>query len=465
MTDHVEIRKRTYHDSVRLMQASAAVGATPGVGTALIAMGTDLNLELLSDLSFSIPDDTSPDDMIVAIRAQDADVVRAALDALESALQATPQEPGGALEAPIPRIVSHAASHSGANLALISVPGDYAYVEAADALQAGLHVMIFSDNVRMEQEIDLKRQGAERDLLVMGPDCGTAIVGGVGLGFANAVTPGPVGIAGASGTGIQQVCCLLDDAGVGIRHALGTGSRDLSSEVGGASTLQALAALDRDPGTEVIVVVSKPPAPEVADKIRAAAAACATPTVFSLIGQETLETGVASALEALGIDPPDARSWPGPTRHRPGSLLGLFSGGTLRDEARMVVEEELGATAAGFEMLDLGDDEYTRGRPHPMIDQRIRLEHITAAGMNTDIGLLLIDLVLGHGSHPDPSSELAPVVAGVVDAGVAVTVSLCGTAADPQGRDRQAAALHEAGASVFLSNAAAARYAAGLVKP
>jgi len=464
MIDHVEVRKRTYHDSVRLMQASAAVQAVAGVDTALIAMATDLNTELLADLNFDFPGDTTPDDMVIAVRAGDESVVAAALSAMEAALQAVAAETGGAMEAPPPRITSRAAERADLDLALISVPGEHAYVEAADALAAGLHVMVFSDNVTVEQEIDLKRQGRQRGLLVMGPDCGTAIVGGVGLGFANAVTPGPVGIAGASGTGIQQACCLLDDAGVGIRHALGTGSRDLSAAVGGASTLQALEALDRDPGTEVILIVSKPPAPEVAERVRAAAAAASKPVVFSLIGQETLEAGVAATLQTLGREPGDPASWAAATTPRPGSLIGLFSGGTLRDEARMVIRGELGEIADTFDMIDLGDDEYTRGRPHPMIDQRIRLEHIADAIGNDDLGILLLDVVLGHGSHPDPASELAPLVEDAAAAGMAVIVSLCGTSSDPQGRDRQAGMLHDAGASIFLSNAAAARAAAGLVK-
>jgi FdrA protein len=463
MTDHIEVRKRTYHDSVRLMRASAAVQAVDGVESALIAMATALNTQLLADRGFDVPGDVTPDDMVIAIRAHDEPAVPAALSALEAALQARPVETGGAMDPPPPRLVSRAAARADLDLALISVPGEYAYVEAADALQAGLHVMIFSDNVPIRDEIDLKRRGAASGLLVMGPDCGTAIVGGVGLGFANAVTPGPVGIAGASGTGIQQACCLLDDAGVGVRHALGTGSRDLSSDVGGASTLQALAALDRDPGTEVILIVSKPPAPDVAAAVREAAAAASTPTVFSPIGEETLEAGVAATLRTLGIEPPEAASWRVDSTPRPGSLIGLFSGGTLRDEARMVIRTELGPAADGFEMLDLGDDEYTRGRPHPMIDQRIRLEHIADSTANRRLGVLLLDVVLGHGSHPDPASELGPPIADAVGAGMAVVVSLCGTSSDPQGRDRQARALHDAGASVFSSNAAAARVAAGLV--
>jgi FdrA protein len=366
--------------------------------------------------------------------------------------------------APPPHITSAAARLADLDLALISVPGQHAFVEAADALDADLNVMLFSDNVPLDQEIRLKEMGLARGLIVMGPDCGTAVVGGIGLGFANAVRPGPVGIVGASGTGTQHIMCLLDDAGVGISHALGTGSRDLSTEVGARATLQGLAALDLDPRTEVIVIVSKPPAPDVAARVRQAAAACATPTVMCMIGRETLEDGATAALEILGIDAPEPVSWPAPSMEmRAGGLRGMFSGGTLRDEAHMVLRGALGDAAQGFAMIDFGDDEYTVGRPHPMIDQRIRLEHLAAVGDDPSIGVVLADVVLGHGAHPDPASELVPVIREATEKGLAIVVSLCGAAADPQDRDGQAAALNGAGAAVFLSNAGAARHACGLL--
>jgi FdrA protein len=356
-----------------------------------------------------------------------------------------------------------------ATFALISVPGEHAFVEAMEALQSGMSVMVFSDNVPLAQEVALKQEAARRGLLVMGPGAGTAIVRGIGLGFANAVRPGRVGIVGASGTGIQGLCCLLDDAGVGVRHALGTGSRDLSDEVGGASTLAALQALAADPDVEVIAVVSKPPGPEAAERVRQAAAACGKPAAVAFMGEHTLEEAAAEVLRLLGRPVLQAYTdWAiveGP--HRPGRLLGLFSGGTLRDEARTVAGAALGeisteATAAGHTMLDLGDEEHTRGRPHPMIDHRTRLDFLARAAADASVGVLLLDVVLGYGAHPDPASALAAAVADVVAAGAAAVVSLCGTAGDPQDRESQAKAFAAVGASVLLSNAAAARHAARL---
>jgi FdrA protein len=467
VTDHVEVRPRTYHDSVRLMQVSASVQAVDGVEAALVAMGTNLNVASLAAMGF--PDvEARPDDMIVAIRAADGTALDAALAVMADSLAARAEPETAA--APPPRTIEGAAAAIGANLALISVPGPHAYVEAAAALRAGLHVMVFSNNVTVEHELALKREGAERGLLVMGPDCGTAIVHGVGLGFANAVVPGPVGIVGASGTGIQQVCCLLDGAGVGVRHALGTGSRDLSAELGAASTLAALAALDRDQAVELIVVVSKPPAPDVARRVREAAAACATPAIVAMVGETTLEDAVAAVAKALGREWREPQRWEAVSaEHRPGVLRGLFSGGTLCSEAAMVAGVDLGPVAGrldagGHAVVDLGADEFTRGRPHPMIDQRFRIDYLDAAAGDDAVGVILLDVVLGYGAHPDPATELAPHVEHAVGRGAAVVASLCGTAGDPQGRDGQAEVLAAAGAGVFFSNAAAARHAAALAK-
>ncbi len=351
---------------------------------------------------------------------------------------------------------------------LLSVPGEHAFVEAMEALESGRHVMIFSDNVPIEQEVILKRYGTEHGLLVMGPDCGTTIISGVGLGFANAVQPGSVSMVGASGTGIQQMCALLDDADIGVRHALGTGSHDLSEDVGAASTLQALEALEEDPATDLIVVISKPPADPVAEKVRRAADACTKPVVITFMGETTLEDGAGDVVKALGRPPVEYGSWPARNdEHRPGFVRGLFSGGTLSSEARFVAAPFLGEVGfrdgdEGHTFIDYGDDEYTQGRAHPMIDQTVRLERLAAAAQDRSVGVILMDVVLGYGANADPAPELAPLIERAVGEGAAVVVSLCGTRGDPQGRDRQAKVLNLAGASVFLSNAAAAREAARL---
>ncbi len=384
-----------------------------------------------------------------------------------------------------------AARAAGPGLALISVPGRHAFTEAVDALEAGCDVMIFSDNVPVEQEIALKEMAARAGRLVMGPDCGTAVVGGVGLGFAHTLRPGPVGLVAASGTGAQQVLCLLDTAGAGVSAALGVGGRDLSAAVGGRSASAALAALDADPATELIVLVSKPPAPQVAARLRRQAAAMATPVVFALValGEPDLTAAAGQALRAAGFSVPDWPHWPaatgpagpaGPEPGRAGALRGLFSGGTLCDEAMVIASERLGPVwsnvplrpdwrlgphdrPAGHAMIDFGDDELTAGRPHPMIDLSLRLDRLAAEAADPQAGVILLDVVLGHAAHPDPAAELGPAIAAARAAGRPVVVSLIGAAADPQDPGRQAAVLQAAGADVFGSNAQAARRACDLL--
>ena len=456
---------------------------------AQVAMATELNVEVLARLGFDVPAGAGPNDLVVAIRAAD-DEALAAADAAVARELAGGGGTGGAVEgAPAVRPRTTGAAAAGAGLAVISVPGQHAFPEAMDALGAGLDVLVFSDNVPLEQEVRLKTEAAARGLLVMGPDCGTAVVHGVGLGFANVVRPGPVSLVAASGTGAQQVMSLLDAAGVGVRHCLGVGGRDMSAAVGGASARQALRMLDDDPGTDLIVLVGKPPAPEVEAALADVIATMRTPVLTALLGagKPDLTSAVEQAVAALGLPWRRPRSWPAPL-DRSGPyprLLGAFSGGTLCDEAMVLASAELGpiasniplagasrvrpeAAAAGHVMIDFGDDELTRGRPHPMIDGSLRAEWITrraeeAAATGEGFALLL-DVVLGHAASPDPARDLVPALAAArALADVAVVVSLCGTEGDPQGLDRQGDLLRAAGASVHLSNAAATRAALTLV--
>ncbi|WP_205629080.1 hypothetical protein, partial [Jiangella muralis] len=357
----------------------------------------------------------------------------------------------------------------GGTIAFVSTPGPYAFADAMDALQHGLHVVVFSDNVPVEQEVLLKRAARELGLLVMGPDCGTAVVGGVGFGFANVVRPGPVGIVAASGTGAQQLLSLLDGAGVGISHCLGVGGRDLSAEVGGASTLAALDLLAGDDATEVVVVVSKPPAAEVADAVRERAEKLGKPVVLALLGpgRPDLTAVAETVVTTAGAQWLPPRSWPSTATATGPHIRGLYAGGTLCEEARLLADAAL--APGGHTFVDFGDDTFTLGRPHPMIDNSLRIERLLAEARDPSCGVVLLDVVLGHGAHPDPAAELAPAIvrarnlAGGRGRDLAVVVALVGTADDPQGLEEQARTLRDAGASVHLSNAAAARAAITLV--
>ena len=421
----VEVRRRTYHDSIVLMLASRRMLDLDGVEAAITAMGTPLNLELIRDggLWSDQLDGAGPDDLILAARAEDPEAALA--EALAALSERAP--PDSSDLAPPRTIRTAARSFGGANLALVSVPGTHAAWVCADALAQGLNVFCFSDNVSVADEVALKQEAVRRGLLFMGPDCGTAILDGVGLGFTNAVGKGRIGIVGASGTGIQQLTCLLAHQGVGISQAIGVGGRDLSPAVGGIMTREAIRRLDADPGTEVIVVVSKPAQAELSST---------KPLIKALLGPGVDLTEIALAVGG-GTLPPDPAvpDWEGP-------VTGIFSGGTLKDEAALTW-----AGQPGFTVTDYGDDEYTRGRPHPMIDHTLRLEAIARAH-----GLVYLDVVLGRGAHPDPSAELAPALRGRP-----AVVVLIGCEGDPQGFGRQRDAFESAGAAVFLSNSRAAR--------
>jgi FdrA protein len=423
------------------MRISRTLTEMPGVDVAMVAMATELNLSIVRDLGFATPP-ADPGDLVIALRAQDP---HQAVEELDRRL--TPAPTARETAADQPPLTTRSATGTPSDLVLVSVPGEYAFAEAHDAIEAGLPVMIFSDGVSLAAERRLKDLAEERNVLVMGPDCGTAVIGGVGLGFANVLRPGPAGIVAASGTGAQQVSCLLDWAGTGVSHVLGTGGRDLSAEVGGLATIRALRMLDDDPATELIVLVSKPPDPGVAATVREVVEGLRTPVVRAL-GSD-LTDAAERALRALGRPVPVWPSWRAGRRGKPATIRGVYSGGTLNAEAAVI--------AGSGEFVDYGDDAFTRGRAHPMIDPTLRAEAVARAG---EPDLVLMDVVLGHAADPDPAAWLAPAVARTP---ATVVIALVGTEGDPQDLRRQAAALQEAGADVFVSNAQAARHARSLL--
>ncbi|MCW5953437.1 MAG: hypothetical protein KIT69_14380, partial [Propionibacteriaceae bacterium] len=409
---------RLYRDSVNLMALASALEKAEGVIRVGAVMGTPANLEILAR-SQLLPEELAavPDDLVIVVRGVDQAAVTKALGAAATSLTEVREE--GPARRPVPATVAEgiaAAAKAGRapNLAAISVPGTYAAGVAEQALRSGLHVFCFSDNMAVEDEVRLKRLAAADGLLLMGPDCGTAIVDGRPLGFANVVRTGSVGIVAASGTGAQEVSCLLDRAGAGISQLIGVGGRDLSSAVEGLMTRHAVRLLAADDDTAVIVVVSKPPALEVADRLLEELAQAGKPALACLLGladaeepvrvRGTLEGGARAAAELLGLslpiaDPPVAA---GPPRH----VLGLFAGGTLASEAKVL----LGRAGVEAEIIDLGADEYTVGRPHPMIDPGYRTERIAAAGSRPETGVLLLDVVLGHAASAEPTLPLIEAI-------------------------------------------------------
>ncbi|MBI5836865.1 MAG: acyl-CoA synthetase FdrA [Candidatus Eisenbacteria bacterium] len=512
MGAYVLVRKDSYHDSVLLMRLSQALKGLAGVEDAVVAMGTPHNRQLLEGLGYAGPALASagPNDLLIAVKggADTLSAVEAGLDALLKAEQAPAGGAGGAGAEVRPTSLAAALkTHPESNLVLISVPGAHAAREARRALALGRHVMLFSDNVPLEDEIALKREGAARGLLVMGPDCGTAILNGMPLAFANAVRRGPVGIVGAAGTGIQEISCCIHRLGGGVSQAIGTGGRDLSEAVGGTMTLLGIAALSADPATAVLVVVSKPPAAAVAEQVIAALTASPRPCVVHFVGDSPRADDPARGLyfadslsgaartacrlagaPGLGAAPPapdPARIAMLASRLAPGAALrALFCGGTTGQEALVILTRaglevrsnlhkkgglrvDGTALAPGHALLDLGDDVFTVGRPHPMIEPELRNERLALEVQDPATGLLLFDCVLGYGAHPDPAGVLAE---GVERARVAArgrelvaVASVTGTPGDPQDFGAQVRRLEAAGITVEADNRSAAALAAAML--
>ena len=469
------VRRDAYADSVALMRLSAELRALPGVVAASAVMATELNRELLGDAGLLTSDAAAAGagDLVVSVRAESQAAARAALERAEAML--APRRGGAAVaRESAPRSIWSAARHAeGATLALISVPGPYAAAEAHAALSAGLHVFLFSDGVPLEDEVVLKRRATALGLFVMGPECGTCILDGIGLGFANRVRRGGIGLVGASGTGLQEVTTLVHRLGGGVSHAIGTGGRDLDRAVGGLTTLQALEWLGRDPETRVIVVVSKPGSEVVARRVLDAAASSGKPVIACLLGGKsappetvravaTLDEAARLAVIALGGPLPSFPAFPDPVSRSGGRVAGLFTGGSLCEEAEGIV-------GPGHRFIDFGSDRFTRGRPHPMIDPSLRNAAVAAAGGDASVGVVLVDVVLGDGAHEDPAGTLAPAILAARTTAARAGRTLCvighvvGTEEDPQRLSDQEARLVDAGVIVRPSNRLAAELARAIV--
>jgi FdrA protein len=510
----VEIRSGAYHDSVVLMQLQRSLAEKPGVLDAGVVMGTDANKEILAQNDLLPPEAkvAAADDLVVVVKAKTEATATAALAEVDGLL--TRKRVTDDMEY-LPKSVETAADMLPAGVwVLVSVPGRYAADVARQALRLDKNVFLYSDNVSLSDETALKRTAADKGVLVMGPDCGTAIVNGVGLGFANRVRRGPIGIVAASGTGLQQVSTRIHQLGSGITHALGTGGRDLSEAVGAVTARQGLDLLNRDSETKVIVLVSKPPSPQVANQLLGIASSADKPVVVDFIGYSsgaseihrgnlhlttTLDNAADLAVQ-LAASTPSAESASDRStgrsrrdlnleRFAPGQrfLRGLFSGGTLAYEALLIMQDYLPTVYSNIPLnqdyrvsnsmisrahtiIDLGEDEFTVGRLHPMMDNDLRVRRLRQEADDPEVAVILLDVVLGYGAHPDPASELAPAIAGAragAEAGgrhLEVIAVVVGTDEDPQGLNVQVQQLEAAGAQVETSNENAVHLVGQLLK-
>ena len=515
MKNAQKILPNIYRDSVALMQISSRLCDLPGIAQASAIMATEANIELLTEAglieSAIAP---QPNDLLIAIQGDDDTAIAMAIGQAETSLNESLAGTSNGEATLAPQSIEMALDEfPEAQLALISCPGEYAGAEAQKALNLGLDVMIFSDNVSVEEERELKEFAAVNDRLVMGPDCGTAILNGIPLGFANVVTPGDIGIVAASGTGLQQVSSLVDQLGCGISQAIGTGGRDLNAKIGGLSMIKGIQNLTEDSNTNVIVLISKPPSPEIAEKILAEARNCNKPVVVNFLGAEietlvggnifpvdTLEQASHAAVQHSQGDEQATDPLP---RHNielatilgitcalttsQKYVRGLYSGGTFSYEAMLLLDEEVGPmnsssplrpehrlndiwSSTGNTIIDLGDDLFTRGRPHPMIDHRLRNDRIIQEAKDPETAIILLDVVIGLGSHDDPAGEMVASIQAAKEAAlkigntIAFVTFVCGTKDDPQNLTAQEKKLRDAGAIVLESNAQAVHLTSDIIK-
>ncbi|HEF0006353.1 MULTISPECIES: acyl-CoA synthetase FdrA [Citrobacter] len=493
---HAFIKKGCFQDSVSLMIISRKLSESENVDDVSVMMGTPANKSLLETTGFWHDDfnQATPNDICVAIRTEAADesITQAILQQLDESLQQLAQATGGSQTLlQVRRWESACQKLPEANMTLISVAGEYAAELANQALDRNLNVMMFSDNVTLEDEINLKRRARDKGLLVMGPDCGTAMIAGTPLAFANVMPEGNIGVIGASGTGIQELCSQIALAGEGITHAIGLGGRDLSAEVGGISALTALEMLGTDDKSQVLAFVSKPPAEAVRQRIVTAMKATGKPVVALFLGYTCTAARDENVWFASTLD--DAARLAcllaRVTARRcalaatgDGLIRGLYTGGTLAAEAAGLLAAHLNVAAdaqhhhgmmldaAGHQIIDLGDDFYTVGRPHPMIDPALRNQLITDLGSQPQVRVLLVDVVIGYGATADPAASLVQAwqkacAARDIEQPLFAIATVTGTERDPQCRSLQIATLEDAGIAVVSSLPEATLLAAELIRP
>lgn len=508
-----KIITKTYQDSVCLMRISENISDLNNVKQAIAAMGTEANKRVLAEIGLMTDSilHAGANDLVIVIEGESDQAAQEALVQAEAILAGASEKEKRKQQEIMPRTLEqgHQALLEG-NLALISVPGPHAKVEAAKALNAGMHVFMFSDNVPLEDELLLKKWAVSKGLLMMGPGCGTAIINGVALAFANEVRQGPVGVVGASGTGLQEVTSLIDQGGVGISQAIGVGGRDLSERIGGLMMQHGISMLAQDPQTEVLVLISKPPAESVMEQVLDAARASGKPVVVNFLGSgrrgeeagiiftTTLEDTAEVALQQANknkasyfnknITELNRMAKRELKRLLPNQkyLRGLFSGGSLCDEAMDILHQRLPGVysniplspkwkladawqSRGHTCIDMGEEEFTLGRPHPMIDPRLRQERILKEAEDPGVAVILLDVVIGYGSHPNPAGALSESInkakSRAAEQGryLSVVAHVCGTNQDPQGLQQQEEILRRSGALVLPTNAQAARVAAAIV--
>lgn len=491
------VKKGSYHDSVVLMLLTNQISTIEGVKKVSIMMATPANKDIYrqSGLATEELEAASANDLVIVADVDDDSLLNTIEDEMEKFFQKQSTESNEKKGAESVKSWEKAlAKQPDANLAVISIPGAYAALEADRALDEGLNVFMFSDNVTLEDEVSLKKKAHEKGLAVMGPDCGTGIIQSVPIAFTNNVAPGSIGIIGASGTGIQELTTIIDRLGEGVTNAIGIGGRDLNAAVGGITMMDMIDAMEDDDAVKVLVIVSKPPAKEVRDKIAARLSNFSKPIVTLFVGEKpeyheenfyhayTLDEAARLAVGLVrgeeipeaSVDVDESQFYKAEDKK---TIKAYYSGGTLANEAAMLIKDAMDVKVPpediegymlqldGNVVVDLGDDAYTQGKPHPMIDPAKRIECMQEAVDDESTGAVLFDIMLGYGSHADMAGALLPTIKELMAKAesqgrkVFFVATVCGTRRDFQGYDEAVNKLKDAGVIVCENNKLACRTA------
>ena len=503
-----EVIKNAYYDSVTLMSTTVSIKKALKLKDLVMFMGTDMNKDMMDSVGLYHKkfNDATPNDLLIGVDMNEAidGWVDQVLDKLNNKDMKSQDDTKTTY-----KTISQAKQAKDSNIAIISVPGIYAANEAYKALENNMHVMLFSDNVSVKDEIGLKDLAIKKDLLLMGPDCGTAIINGKGLCFANQVNRGSIGLVAASGTGLQEVTVIIDRFGGGISQAIGVGGRDLSEAVGGKMMLKSIDALSEDDETKVIVLISKPPHQTVLDKILSKIKSVNKPVVVCLLDAvvdetlkdvhfvSTLTEAAQKALALSDIKTPNLMAIDEETKRlidkecalknkSQNKIKGLFCGGTLTAETLSVLRVKVGnitsnvakkkeekmydpMISSGHNLVDLGDDVFTQGKPHPMIEPMIRLDRIIEEAKNPETSVILLDFELGLGSHEDPVGVTIETIDEAINIAkkdqrhLSFVAYVCGTDKDQQNLEKSEALLKAHDVIIAKTNAHAALIAAEIV--
>ena len=507
------IKKNFFRDSVQMMQFSQQLKDEQGVIDAAIVMSTVLNKNTLKNMNLLTEDGISAteNDTLISINCQDENSLSNAIQKAEQLLTSISAKAKNEFTS----LASALDTFSDANIASLSIPGQFVKEMATELINKQLNLFVFSDHVPLEDEIYLKNLALENNVLFMGPEAGTSILNGTVFGFGNRVRKGSIGIIGASGTGIQESSTMIDLFGEGISHGIGVGGRDLRNDIGGMMTMKAMEIFENDPNTKAVLLVSKPVDNYIRNKIINKINNFSKKNyVLCLIGDNENSVDTAkikfsksiqmSVLKILKLlDDNVYKKTKDVVRNQINDSIklseslskdlnegqkfirGFFAGGTLCYESKIILEQMIGKIYSNLSsddeysikgnvsskentLIDFGEEEFTSARPHPIIDPLLRRNRILEDANDPNVGVIIIDIICGINAAKNTMAFHAETIKKAIEIAreqgrkLSVFTYICGTENDVSKNELKL--LADSGAKLFTSNALMSFAAALVVK-